>query len=378
MKSKFLFIALIFVVCCCSPKGDGSVSEVIVDGRTMYVFSLNTLKSDTATIPLSSIVDDFTLVQLETIDDAFFKPWYTTVTDNFIGVRQQDGQSYMLFNRSGKFQCTVGSKGQGPGEYSFPPYDDIIDEKNGLIYLAPFMDDKILVYDTSGKYLRNITLPQRVLKAKLFLTDNIMTVLHMPFPGSKTVAFQLNVNTGEVVKELAPPPVLIVQSADGEIFNTRNASGIFDFYHTGSDTLYHLEVSNNRIKPFFTMTFNSSEQPWKQYYQLNQDLILTNMFAKGLVATDVKNKTSKWIKVVNDYYGNMPAPTSIMQFRNGYWVLNIQPEQLIDDINNRLAQRSCTEKDKQALTTLLSKIKEDENNVVIFGKLKNEIKTKLW
>jgi len=126
------------------------------------------------------------------------------------------------------------------------------------------------------------------------------------------------------------------------------------------------------------MTFNSSEKPWKQYYQLNKDLLLTNVFGKGLVATDLKNKTSSWIKVANDYYGNMPMPAGIVQFRNCYFVHNIQPEELMSEIEKRLAVSSCTEKDKQILKKTLLTLKENDNNVVFIGKLKSEVKTKLF
>ena len=377
-KSKILLVAILIGAYCCSPKGDGSVTIVDVGGSKMAVFSLNELKADTTTVLLSSLVEDCVLVQLDNNEDAYVNPWFTTVTDNFIGVRQRSGRPYALFDRSGKFICNVGSIGRGPGEYVTSLYDDIIDEKNGLIYLAAMTGNKILVYNTSGQFLKDIVAPHRLQKPKMFLNDDVLTVVHMPFSSDRAVAIQFDIGTGAVLKELAPPSHLIIENFDGEIFNTRNASGIFDFLHTGSDTLYYFDVKNNKILPAFMMTFSSSEKPYKQYYQMNKDLILTNVFGKGLVATDLKNKTSSWINVVNDYYGNIPAPTFIVQLRNGYWVHNIQPEQLIEDIENRLSKRNCTENERQMLNKTLSTLKEGANNVVFIGKLKSEVKTKLW
>jgi len=379
-KSKILLVALVLgVAYCCSPKGDGSVSIVDVNGDKMAVFSLDHLKSDTATILLSSLVENCNLVQLESNEDTYVNPWFTTVTEKFIGVRSHGGRPYMLFDRSGKFLCTVGSIGNGPGEYSIALYDDIIDEKNGLIYLASFNDNKILVYNTSGIFIKNITAPQRLNKPKIFLSDNVLTVVHMAFTNDRAIAFQFDVNTGELLKELPPPAHFLVESFDGEIFNTRNASGTFDFAHTSSDTLYSFDVENNRIQPLFMMTYSSSEKPYKQYFLLNDHMILTNIFGKGLVATDLNSMSSSYIKVVNDYYGNIPAPTYIVQLRNGYYVHNIQPEQLMEDIENRLAQSSCTENDRQILEKTLASLKEGSNNVVFIGKLRNEVQpSKLW
>ena len=122
---------------------------------------------------------------------------------------------------------------------------------------------------------------------------------------------------------------------------------------------------------------NMTENPWRQFFQVNKDLIMTWMSVK-LHATDLKNKTSSNIKVVNDFLGNMPAPMSVIHVRNGYWVHNIQPEELMENIEKRLDESSCTEKDRQILHQTLSTLKENTNNVVFIGKLKNEAKSKLW
>ena len=389
MNSKLKILvaaAIVFGTYCCSPKGDGSVSEVIVNENKMHVFSLNDLKSNTATISLSSLVDNCILVQLETTEEAYFKSWYTTVTEKHIGIRSERAP-YKLFDHSGKFLGNIGSIGNGPGEWTISLYDDIIDDKNELIYLSPFSGDRILVYSTSGQFLKDIVAPHRLQKPKIFLSDNILTVIHMPFQNDRAMAFQFDVKTGEILKELAPPPVhFIVPSFDGELLSMRNAPGVFDFLHTSSDTLYHFDVKNNKILPAFRVAYTSTERVWMRYFPLNKNMFLTsvNVFSKeqrrfmplGMVATDLKAKTSSWIKVVNDFYGNMSVPIGFVN--NGYWVLNIEPEQLMENIEKRLNQKGLTEKDKQILNKTLSELSENTNNVVFIGKLKDDIKTKLW
>ena len=254
-KSKILLVALVISAYCCSPKGDGSVTIVDVGGSKMAVFNLNELKTDTATILLSALVEGCSLVQLESTEDAYCHPWFTTVSEKYIGVRQRGNRPYMLFNRSGKFLRAVGSVGRGPGEWTISLYDDIIDDKNELIYLAPFMGDKILVYNTSGVFLKDIVAPQRLNKPKIFLSDNVLTVVHMAFTNDKAIAYQFDVNTGQVLKELSPPTHLRAENFDGEIFNTRNVSGTFDFTHTSSDTLYHFNAESNKIQPLFNFVF---------------------------------------------------------------------------------------------------------------------------
>ena len=389
-KSNFIvFIALVFGAYCCSPKGDGSLSEVIVNGNKMFFFSLNELSSNVATIPLSSLVESLELVQLETKKEAYFKVFFTTVTDKYIGVRQE-GRPYLLFDRSGKFLGNVGSIGRGPGEYSISLYDDIIDDKNELIYFTSISSNRIHVYNTSGHFVKDIVSPQWLAKPKIFLTENILTVVHMAMKhenpenaatdAANAIAIQFDVNTDEVLRELAPPPHLIARNFDGEIFNTRNAPGIFDFNHLSSqDTLYHFDVKNNKLLPVFSMSYSTTDEKiWRQYIQINKDLILTAVVGKGLVATDLKNKTSSWINVENDFLGKIHAPLGVVTARNGFWVLNVQPEDLMEDIENRLAARGLSDTDKQALHRTLSALKKDANNVVFIGKLKSEVKSKLW
>jgi hypothetical protein len=414
MKSntKILFIALIIILSAysCSPRGDGSVSVVDVNGSKMYVTSLQGLSSNTVTVPLSRLVESLELVQLETKDEAFFRPQFTTVTEKYIGIKQQSGRPYLLFDRSGRFLGNVGSVGSGPGEYSMTPYDDIIDDENGLIYLAPFMGSNILVYNTSGAFLRSIVAPQRLNKSKIFLSDDALAVFHKSFSEDSPMAFQMtiptgnyavNITTGEVadlsvenprihagqvISELATPAHFVVRSFDGEIFTSRNVEGVFDFLHTNTDTLFHFDMKSNRIVPVFTMA--SGEGIWKNYFQVNRDLIMigVNEFNaesrqwvnRGTMATDLKNMTSSYVNIVNDFFGNLPVQASVLTFRNGYFVYNVQPEELIDEIENRLAGSNVSQSDRQQLEELLSRLEEGTNNVVFIGKLKNGIEEKLW
>ena len=387
LKSDFFLLALIMGAFSCSPRGDKSVSIVDVNGHKMAVLSLNNLKSDTATILLSNLVEDCVFVQLETNDDAFFNPWFTTVTEKYIGVRDIRSEPYKLFDRSGKFLCNVGARGKGPGEYSITPYDDIIDDQNGLIYLAPSLGENILVYNTSGQFLKNIVAPERLLKAKLFLSSNILTVFHMPLINNHAMAYQFDIHTGMLLEKMAALEHLRVSSADGEIINTRNVPDAFDLLHTSSDTLYQFSVESNRILPLFTSVGGAPES-FKQYFILNGHIILTNIMAfetnpetgrpgfvpKGLVGTDLKNMTSSYIKIVNDFYGNLTVSANAVRFRNGHFVYNVQPEQLMDEIERRLAERSCTENDRQVLRQTLSRLKENTNNVVLAGKMRKEYK----
>lgn len=363
MKKESVFISLICVFLTLTV----SVNAVAQVSNKMMVCELSKV-GKTVNIPLSSLVENCTLIKLDNDDNALFKQWFTTVTDEYIGVRQSVNAPYKLFSHSGKFIGDIGSIGNGPGEYSMLPYDDIIDDKNELVYLAPFVGKNILVYNTSGKFIKSIELPLMLHKAKIFLSpSSTLTVLHMAFHGDKAMAYQISAQ-GKIIKQMPAPKSLLVGDVNGEIFNSRNTQ-FYEFLHTSKDTLYHYDTNKNDIIPVFTIALSSSDKNFRQYFELPRHYI-TNVFGKGVVATDKSTGRSNYIKLVNDYYGNLEMPVSIINFRNGWFVLNIEPGQLITKIESRLKEKDCTEKDKQKLNKLLSTLDEDSNNLVFMGKLK--------
>ena len=409
MKIKLFFVVFAFGACGCtgsSTQGDGSVEEIMVGGNKVFVCVLDKVKSGTVTIPLSSLVEDFEIVQFENSEDAFFNPYaIITVLENYISVRQRNFDSYKLFDRSGKFLCNVSKRGRGPGEFPNSLYDDIIDEKNGLIYLTNVVMDKILVYSISGHFLKDIVAPQLMYSPKMFLSDgNILTVVCSPRKfqhGSRTfdetdgMVFQFDAKTGELLEKIAPPEHLILRNIGIEILSQQNVSGVFDFvpfyFETAQyDTLYHINVKKNQIVPFYAMQYKLTQPREKPiFFQLNKNLMMTTLIKQNpaghsdeidLIAIDLKSKTSRRVKILNDYLGSMNAlPVAYYRrFHKGYYVLCHQPEDLMEDIEARLAERTCTEADREVLKKTLSKLKEGTNNVALIGKLKDEIATKLW
>jgi hypothetical protein len=360
--NKVFFVTLLmFCLGSCNTPHDnisGFVSDTLEDVKEVKV------------IPLSSLVEDCRLIHLDnTTDEALFKAWFITVTDRYIGVRQHGSGTFKLFDHSGKFLCNVGSVGQGPGEYAISLYDEIIDDENELIYLSSIVGNKILVYNTSGKYIKNIPLPHDMGKAKLHLSDSVISVVYMPFENDRFVAYQIT-KGGKILQSVPAPPHFVVYNYDGELFSTRNTS-TFDFRTTNSDTLYCYDIKNNKISPKFTLSVKSSEKPFRSYIEL-KNKYLTCVFGKEykVISTDKDTKNSSYIKVVNDYYGNLEMPISIVTIKNGWFVYNLEPIQLMEQIEKRLAESDCSKQDKQQLKTVLATLDENDNNILFVGKLK--------
>jgi len=414
MKSKFFFITITLGFYCCnnSPKVNFSNSDcvavsvaVLKNSNKMYTVSLDSLKQVRKIIPLSLLVEDCSLVQLETREEALIDPYITTVSEKYIGVWQsyRIGRTYKLFDRTGKYLCTMRSVGDDASEFSSPHSDVIIDDKNELIYLAPFTTDKILVYSTKGEFLNEIIAPQKMLNPKLFLYNDILTIIHTPMNNSspyhdgyqadKTMVFQFDVKTGKLLNEIKPPIHLVIPNFNsGQIRTSRNIPENFDFFlyyyftnNTYKDTLYRVDFDHNVIAPIFTMTYNPNDLSIHEpsgslckpfFFQITKNLIMTKINCGDLVVTDLNSETASWARIVNDFYGNIPVLPYLEDFHNGCFVHNIKPEKLKEIIKTRLSERSCTAEERKTLTKTLSTLKDGTNNVVFIGKLREEMK--LW
>ena len=368
MKTYYFFLSFLIIFFTSCSKGDNSISEQMANGSKVIVCSYDEIKK-TNNIPLSHLVAECKLIHFEDIDDALFNPWFTTVTDKYIGIRQQDGGVYKLFDSSGKFLCDVGSVGQGPGEYAGSLYDDLIDDKNQLVYLVPMYGDKIYIYNTSGKFVKNIIAPQQLHKPRLHLSDDgILSVVHMAFDGEKAVAMQFD-KDGNVIKSLEPLSHLLVDNYNGEIFNTRNTA-MFEFAHTSSDTLYHYSKERNKIEPIINLEFSSSEKPFRQYIKVS-DYYLINVFENNkIVAANIKDKTSSFVTIKNDFFGDLNVFVNVVSFRNGWYIKNLEPGQLITEIDDRLKESDCSQQDKDKLIKLRNSLDENTNNIMFVGKIK--------
>lgn len=364
----FLMAGITSVYAQSAPKGNGTVKVTRVNGTNVLTCDLSKVSAK-ETVPLSTIVEDCKLIRFEDKDEALFKLWMVTVTDNYIGVRPY-GSPFKLFDRSGKYLGDIGKKGNGPGEYNIAIYDEVIDEKNKRIYFAPFTGDKILVYDLSGKHIKDIKLPFSVQKPKISVSDNIITIVHMPFTHDKVFAMQIDMN-GKLLKEVAPTEQMRVNTFDGELFSFRNTKN-FEIQHTSLDTLYHFDNQKLTLTPVFT-TNKFTEEGWIRVYREFPDRIITSAFNwktkdNMMVSTNKKDHKSTKATLVNDYYGNLEM--SFMNANKGYFAYSVEPGQLIEMIEKRLEESSCSKKDAETLNALLKTLDEDSNNLIFVGKLK--------
>ena len=107
-------------------------------------------------LPLSEITEEITTIDLELTDESLINPdqiLKVLLLDSLVFIAEME--KMLVFDMEGKFIRSIGSKGQGPGEYIFIR-SFTIDEKNKIIYIND--SSKIISYDLNGKFLKQVTL----------------------------------------------------------------------------------------------------------------------------------------------------------------------------------------------------------------------------
>lgn len=372
---SILFLCLSTFFACQS--NNQNVSVLQLDNSSVVVCDESKVKEKRET-KLSELVEDFRIIRFENKEEAFFKPWWLYFSDNYICIRQ-DGQAVKLFDKSGKFITTVGGIGQGPGEYKFIT-DIAIDEEGKSIYITQISGESILKYGIDGNFLREINLGERLNKPRLFIQpDSILSLVHLCFEDRNDKFTAANIRTYNndsvqylYTKELATnmkDEKGVITGYDNEVWAYRNCPD-FSFMMTHTDTLYHYNSKKNEIRACFTMTMDPDKKG-ESFFIFNEFphhyfVIIAGENGKNILV-DKKEQEAYETTIVNDFMGNMEV---LPKFQDGYYFCTYEPVELKEKIEEHLASGNCPEDQTDKLRTLQQTLKENDNNLLLLGKLK--------
>lgn len=347
------------------------------------------LLADTVRIPLSFFTEEMELVKLDNRDEALVGQTGVTVSDNYILVYGSRQNPFKLFDRKGKFLTNIGAIGQGPGEYQMV-YDAKLDEANNRIYILPWNASQLLVYDLQGNVLDPIPLCLRCPKAKfnVDLSGGKVSVVLLPFKGYPAVAWTQDLE-GKRIDFIEPGHLEAPQDFSNEVTAGFNIPGVFDvnilcIMPTRVDSLYRYASDKNRLIPAFTLNFaNTDKIPWHGYGEYPHHFV--GNFSEPPVEVSpgswtngqtfhyiVDKETGKgsFFTLYNDYFGNLEIGYPSSAFFNGYYTRNIEPGNLMTDIENALKNQDITAEMRKKLTDLQASIDENDNNYVMIAQLK--------
>lgn len=367
------------------------VASIVPAGADSMFVCEQGLMKDTLDIPLSLLAEDFELIRLDNREEALVGEHMVIVSDNYMLVWSSPVK---MFDRKGNFLGNLGAIGQGPGEYQYV-YDAQIDETNNRIYLLPWTSSQLLSYDLQRNTLPDIPLCMRIPKAKLKIntTDSLIAVMALPFPDMPAVAWVQDFKGNR--KSSIDRSHHTAYDYNSEVYACYNTDA-FDcliryMMPTREDTLYHYDFANNRLRPYLTMRFTVTDPiPVHTYLELPHHFtghmaemtqVSKNMFGTTGRVNYIIDKTTRkgaYMHLRNDFLADEELPLlsfdggfpPFPNFRNGYYILNIDPGNLRDILDKRLKSGKLSPERQQKLTELKASIHENDNNYILLAKLK--------
>jgi hypothetical protein len=265
MKSYFLCITVIaFLLLSCSQTQQGDLLEIPID------------IDQNISLPLSEIAEEITAIELELTDESLINPdriqrIILSEKEVFIATISK----ILVFNKTGKFIRSIGSQGQGPGEYR-SIRNIALDEKNKRVFIATH-NRKIISYDLNGNFLKEKSLPGLQNDDINYINEELLLLVHTTQSDSKGVysratLYQLNndlqvLDSCSVIDLYFEGP-LFMFSQMNEDFILKGNKYIYLFYSDFfsrenfaekniRDTLYRFE--NNRLIPDLKLKFKNDQ-----------------------------------------------------------------------------------------------------------------------
>lgn len=342
---------------------------------------------DTIKFPLSELIEELEVIRLDNADAALVGGSVRPIIgEKYILVSNNKQVPYKLFDRKGKFVAKIGSYGQGPGEYLNTYYDQL-DEKNNRIYILPWNARHLLVYDLKGRNYPSIPLAMSIPKGA-FQVDaarSLITVTSLPFEGLPAIVFQQDFK-GKVIKSVKPAHLAIPRDFSDEVSLGQNTSDYdvsFMRWKRKTDTLFHYNTKANRLEPRFTFDLKLEGSAYLSYTELPHYYLGAFSFMKQVTSTSsegtepaafvVNKETLKgsYVEYINDFLGGISLGKWTPLFRNGYYIANSDPMDLKETLDKVLVtNKKMDPKVRQRVQALSKSLNENDNNVVLIGKVK--------
>lgn len=273
----FFWLVILFLFCTCEDKLRHShlddcnvVATNEVNGEDTFMVCDFARLNDTIFFPLSELVGKLEIIRLDTCRDALCNPdgAAISISDKYIAVAGFESPIKLFNRKTGKYLSQIGSKGQGPGEYStaFPIQ---IDEKSQSIYTQSYHN--ILRYNLSGEYITKYPLVYPALTG-LISVDPIkqeITVLSgqsNAFQDSKPIWVQSF--DGSIKQELLGSELGVSRIPESNGYVNTKSNSLYVFHRESRpDFLYHYDAMSNRLQPKFSVKWGN-EIPSHVYTEL--------------------------------------------------------------------------------------------------------------
>ena len=171
---------------------------------------------------------------------------------NFMG----DGGNLFCFDMDGKYLFTVGTRGQGPGEYVVMS-DFEIDKRNNLLWVG---DDakKIMKFDLNGNFIEQFKTEFSIRKMKPSLTDKDVMAIHLGY-------YKDNEDLSFILYSLKEKSILFSKTANSLIQRSFSMNVFFEYqdeirsFRVFKDTVF--SIGKSKIEPILVVDFGKRSIP---------------------------------------------------------------------------------------------------------------------
>ena len=197
---------------------------------------------------------------------------------------------------------------------------------------------------------------------------------------------------GNHIQEVAPGHLEVPWTFNNEILCNLNMPNVFDVNllcvdPTRPDSLYHYDIENNRLRPTFTFNHSKTDPiPWHGFNEWPNHFVgqfsgppVVQQNEHGTIATPgetvhyiVDKNTCKgaYFKIYNDYFGDQEIEWPSGIFSNGYYIRNMEPGNLLTEIETLLKKSDLSSDMRKKLTDIQNMIDENDNNYLMIYPLK--------
>lgn len=367
-------------------------TRILIDGEECIKLDPSLLE-DTVVFPLSHFIEKPEIIKLDDKDEALTGSPFAYVSEHHILTVQMDNTPYKLFDRQGNFITNIGSIGQGPGEYR-SIYSAVLDEHTRRVYLLPFFGNSVLVYDFQGNVCPPIPLVHEGIVGQIALRGDTLLVMGSPQPKRFASSVWIQDLKGNLIKEI-PTSRLDFDFRGVLVVSNQNRPNYADLSFwipkAQQDSLYEVSIEKGQLIPRFTAHFQGDalvphmygEFPgyfvgeatgqWMQTRKNDDGKIERRIVGETPSYYIVDKKTLKgaYLVIENDFLGGIRLPNPMAMEKGGYSPC-FDPGDLREMLEDALRSDRLTEEQRKYLSDILANIDENDNNYILYGKMKQD------
>ena len=165
-KYYYLTIIGVLIFSCGNETKQGDLLEIPVD------------ITQNISLKLSEIAENVTAIELELTDKSLINPGEIIdiiISDNDVIIAERT--KILVFNKEGRFVRSIGSVGQGPGEYVYIGRVAFDEKNKRLFIICSFGINKIICYGLDGKFIKETDSPKGYYRCGInYINDELLHV----------------------------------------------------------------------------------------------------------------------------------------------------------------------------------------------------------